>query len=82
MKCDRSWRRVAATLNVHHQTLAYRLKRIEALTGGSTAKSADVAAWWFALCALQLAGSAAGFQGFPNVAEAIGSQEAAVSRKT
>ncbi len=82
IESDRSWRRAAAVLNVHHQTLAYRLKRIEALTGRSTTRSADVSAWWFGLRALDLAGSATNFQGFLGAAEVIGSQEGAVSRKT
>ncbi|MEN0135440.1 MAG: PucR family transcriptional regulator ligand-binding domain-containing protein [Rhodococcus sp. (in: high G+C Gram-positive bacteria)] len=51
---DRSWSATAAKLMIHRQTLAYRLKRIEALTGRSTKSSADIASFWMALIALRI----------------------------
>lgn len=42
---DRSWSATAAQLVIHRQTLAYRLKRIESITGRSTKKSADIASF-------------------------------------
>ncbi|MEN4474992.1 PucR family transcriptional regulator [Mycolicibacterium cosmeticum] len=51
---DRSWSATAAKLMIHRQTLAHRLKRIEALTGRSTRSSADIASFWMALIALRI----------------------------
>ncbi|MFE5704948.1 PucR family transcriptional regulator [Rhodococcus koreensis] len=48
---DRSWAATAEKLMIHRQTLAYRLKRIEAITGRSTKSSADIASFWMALVA-------------------------------
>lgn len=45
---DRSAQITADTLHVHRQTLTYRLRRVNELTGRSTASSADVAAFWIA----------------------------------
>jgi purine catabolism regulator len=45
---DRSAQVTADTLHVHRQTLTYRLRRIQELTGRSTSASADVAAFWLA----------------------------------
>ncbi|KAA0084575.1 PucR family transcriptional regulator [Mycolicibacterium sp. P9-64] len=54
LKLDRSWSQAAAKLMIHRQTLAYRLKRIEAITGRSTKSSADIATLWMALNALRV----------------------------
>jgi purine catabolism regulator len=51
---DRSWTATASKLMIHRQTLAYRLKRIETLTGRSTKSSADIASFWMALVALRI----------------------------
>ncbi|MGO1544590.1 MAG: PucR family transcriptional regulator [Gulosibacter sp.] len=51
---DRSWTKTAATLQIHRQTLAYRLKKIETLTGRSTKSSRDIAMFWMALKALRI----------------------------
>ncbi len=46
---DRSWQDAAAVLHIHKQTLGYRLRRIEGLTGRGFARTADIAEWWVAL---------------------------------
>jgi PucR family transcriptional regulator, purine catabolism regulatory protein len=51
---DRSWSDTADKLMIHRQTLAYRLKKIESLTGRSTKSSADISAFWNALIALRI----------------------------
>ncbi len=57
---DRSWQAAAADLHVHRQTLAYRLRKIEELTGRGTTRTEDLAEWWFALRALALLGDQRG----------------------
>jgi PucR family transcriptional regulator, purine catabolism regulatory protein len=51
---DRSWSATADRLVIHRQTLAYRLKKIESLTGRSTKSSSDIAALWMALIARRI----------------------------
>lgn len=51
---DRSWQEAAATLHIHKQTLGYRLRRIEGLTGRGFSRTADIAEWWIALKANDL----------------------------
>jgi purine catabolism regulator len=51
---DRSWQRAAAALAIHKQTLGYRLRRIEELTGRGLTSTEDLASWWFGLRADQL----------------------------
>jgi purine catabolism regulator len=46
---DRSWTATAKQLVIHRQTLGYRLKKIEALSGRSLKSSADIAILWMAL---------------------------------
>jgi purine catabolism regulator len=46
---DRSWTATAHQLVIHRQTLGYRLKKIEALSGRSLKSSADLAILWMAL---------------------------------
>lgn len=48
LRHDRSWQVTAHELGIHRQTLSYRLKRIEQITGLSTSKSADLSALWVA----------------------------------
>lgn len=48
LRHDRSWQVTAHELGIHRQTLSYRLKRIEEVTGLSTSKSADLSALWVA----------------------------------
>lgn len=49
---DRSWNDTAETLGIHRQTLAYRLGRIETLTGRNLKSSADIATLWVAIRAV------------------------------
>jgi purine catabolism regulator len=51
---NRSWQRTAEALYVHKQTLVYRMKRVEELTGRRLDNTGDVAELWFALQALQV----------------------------
>ena len=46
---NRSWQRAAARLHVHKQTLVYRVRQVERLTGRSLSSTADVARLWIAL---------------------------------
>lgn len=52
---DRSWNETARALDIHRQTLAHRLRRIEHLTGRSLKSSADIATLWVAIKATQRA---------------------------
>jgi purine catabolism regulator len=54
LHADRSWRDAAAELHVHRQTLGYRLRRIEQLTGRGISRTDDIAQWWLALRARDL----------------------------
>ncbi|HWK28395.1 MAG TPA: PucR family transcriptional regulator ligand-binding domain-containing protein [Solirubrobacter sp.] len=56
LEANRSWRRAAETLFVHKQTLVYRMKRVEELTGRRLDDTGDVAELWLALQALKLVG--------------------------
>lgn len=49
LRHDRRWAETAGALGIHRQTLAYRLKGIEAATGRSLARSEDIAALWIAM---------------------------------
>ncbi|MEU9332917.1 PucR family transcriptional regulator ligand-binding domain-containing protein [Streptomyces sp. NPDC048290] len=44
----RSWQRTAAALNVHKQTVMYRIQRVEELTGRRLAETADITELWIA----------------------------------
>lgn len=46
---NRSWKNGAAELHVHKQTLVYRMRRVEELTGRRLDDTGDVAELWFAL---------------------------------
>ncbi|MGW3625119.1 PucR family transcriptional regulator [Streptomyces sp. NPDC000880] len=48
----RSWQRTADVLHVHRQTVLYRVRRIEQLTGKRIADTGDLAALWLALKAV------------------------------
>jgi purine catabolism regulator len=52
---NRSWQRTASLLHVHKQTLVYRMRRIEGLTGRRLNHTADVAELWLALQAHDVA---------------------------
>jgi purine catabolism regulator len=52
---NRSWQRSAEVLHVHKQTLVYRMRRVEELTGRSLREMADVVQLWLGLRALDFA---------------------------
>ena len=52
---NRSWQRSAEVLHVHKQTLVYRMRRVEELTGRNLRDTADVVQLWLALRALEFA---------------------------
>jgi PucR family transcriptional regulator, purine catabolism regulatory protein len=49
LRRDRSWRLAAADLHIHRQTLGYRLRRIEQITGRGLTRTEHIAEWWIAL---------------------------------
>lgn len=51
---DRSWQLAAAELHIHKQTLGYRIRKIEQLSGRGLARTEHLAEWWFALRAYDL----------------------------
>ncbi len=53
---QRSWQRAAASLHIHRQTLVYRMRRVEELTGRRLDETNDVAELWFALQAAEFSG--------------------------
>ena len=53
---QRSWQRAAASLHVHRQTLVYRMRRVEELTGRRLDETEDVAELWLALRAAEYSG--------------------------
>jgi Purine catabolism regulatory protein-like family/PucR C-terminal helix-turn-helix domain len=54
LRHDRSWQSAAAELHIHKQTLGYRIRKIEQITGRGLTRSEDLAEWWFALRAHDL----------------------------
>lgn len=54
---QRSWQRAAASLHVHRQTLVYRMRRVEELTGRRLDETDDVAELWLALRAAEYSGA-------------------------
>lgn len=52
---NRSWLRSAEVLHVHKQTLVYRMRRVEELTGRSVREMGDVVQLWLGLRALDFA---------------------------
>jgi PucR family transcriptional regulator, purine catabolism regulatory protein len=54
LRCDRSWVQTAAALDVHRQTVVYRMQRVEAITGRKIADTAAIAEFWLALRAKDL----------------------------
>jgi purine catabolism regulator len=51
---QRSWQRSAETLHVHRQTVIYRIRRVEQLTGRNLSETADIAVLWLALFAYDI----------------------------
>jgi purine catabolism regulator len=58
LEYDRRTEAAANRLLIHKHTLAYRLKRVEQLTGRSLSSTGDLAELWWALRALDVIGSA------------------------
>lgn len=54
LRNDRSPTRTAAELFIHRQTLVYRVRRIEELTGRSLSRTEDVVELWLAMKALEI----------------------------
>lgn len=54
LRCDRSWVKTAAALEVHRQSVVYRMQRIEAITGRKMSDTATIAEFWLALRAKEL----------------------------
>jgi PucR family transcriptional regulator, purine catabolism regulatory protein len=54
LRVDRSWRDAAAELHIHRQTLGYRIRKIEQVTGRGVTRTDDIAQWWLALRAHDL----------------------------
>ncbi len=54
LRVDRSWQRAAAELNIHKQTLGYRLRRIEQISGRGLTRTEHIAEWWIAFRAHDL----------------------------
>ena len=51
---NRSWQLAAAELHIHKQTLGYRIRKIEQLTGRGLTSTEHLAEWWFTLRAHDL----------------------------
>lgn len=54
LRWNRSWQRAAGELYVHRQSLVYRVRRIEEITGRRLDRTEDVAELWLALRALEV----------------------------
>lgn len=54
LNANRSWQAAAEELHVHKQTLGYRMRKIEKLTGRSLRSSKDIGELWFGLRAYEL----------------------------
>lgn len=54
LRCRRSWQQTAAELNIHRQTVIYRIRRVEEITGRALTESAHIAELWLALRARDL----------------------------
>jgi purine catabolism regulator len=54
LRHNRSWQLAAAELHIHKQTLGYRIRKIEHLTGRGLTSTEHLAEWWFALRAHDL----------------------------
>ncbi len=54
---NRSWGKAAESLHIHKQTLVYRMRRVEELTGRRLDRTGDVAELWLALRALEVSGT-------------------------
>ncbi len=53
---NRSWQKAATALHVHKQTLVYRMRRVEELSGRKLNRTGDVCELWLALRAADASG--------------------------
>ncbi|MDH6198422.1 purine catabolism regulator [Mycobacterium frederiksbergense] len=53
---QRSWQRTSTAMNVHRQTVLYRVRKIEELTGTQLSETSDIVQLWIALRARDLLG--------------------------
>ena len=56
LACDRSPKETSEALHVHKQTVIYRMRRVEKLTGRRLSRTEDLVGFWLALRALGLLG--------------------------
>ncbi|MGH3171534.1 MAG: PucR family transcriptional regulator [Trebonia sp.] len=63
LSCRRSWQATARELNVHRQTVVYRMDRVAELTGRTLTDTADIAELWLALSAHELLTGEPAFNG-------------------
>jgi len=54
LRLDRSWQQAAAELHIHKQTLGYRIRRIEQITGRGLTSTEHIGQWWIAFRAYDL----------------------------
>jgi PucR family transcriptional regulator, purine catabolism regulatory protein len=54
LSCRRSWQAAARELNVHRQTVVYRMERVAELTGRTLTETPDIAELWLALSAHEI----------------------------
>jgi len=54
LRLDRSWQHAAAELHIHKQTLGYRIRRIEQITGRGLTRTEHIGQWWIAFRAHDL----------------------------
>jgi len=59
LELNRSWKDAAAALHIHKQTLVYRLRRVEELTGRRLADTGAIADLWLAIKAGEWSGALA-----------------------
>jgi purine catabolism regulator len=57
LELNRSWKDAADALHIHKQTLAYRLRRVEELTGRRLSDTGSLADLWLALKAAEWSGA-------------------------
>lgn len=54
LQANRSWNQAARYLHIHKQTLGYRIRKIEQLTGRGLKTTGDIAELWYAMRAYDL----------------------------
>lgn len=60
---QRSWQKTANALHVHRQTVLYRIRKVEDITGLNLDRTRDIAELWLALQARSMLPGAAGREG-------------------